>query len=87
MNFNMKPEHQQNQIKVHYYPYRAFGSQSKIVYSMRFVTRRAILLIYCPGNIINIARALCDQSFNIDLHLRYVVGIHSSENSTMPRPP
>ena len=35
----------------------------------------------------NIARALCDQSFNIDLRLRYVVRIHSSENRAMPRPP
>ena len=26
----------------YYYPYRAFGDQNKIVYSMRFVTRRAI---------------------------------------------
>ena len=33
---------------VYYYPYRAFGGQSKIVYSTRFVTRRAILLIL-PG--------------------------------------
>ena len=31
--------------KFHYYPYRAFGGQNKIVYSTRFVTRRAILLI------------------------------------------
>ena len=27
----------------YYYPYRAFGGQNKIVYSTRFVTRRAIL--------------------------------------------
>ena len=49
-------------------------SKNKIVYSTRFVTRRAILSIL-PGNIITIARALCDQSFNIDLRLRYVVRI------------
>ena len=30
---------------------------------------------------------LCDQSFNIDLRLRYVVSIHSTENRAMPRPP
>ena len=28
---------------IRYYPYRAFGDQNKIVYSTRFVTRRAIL--------------------------------------------
>ena len=61
---------------VYYYPYRAFGGQNKIVYSMRFV--RAIFF--------NIARTLCDQSFNIDLRLRYVVRIHSSENRAMRRP-
>ena len=50
--------------KHHYYPYRAFGGQNKIVYSTRFV-RRAIFFKYCPGNIFfNIARTLCDQSFN-----------------------
>ena len=32
----------------HYYPYRAFGGQNKIVYSTRFVTRRAIILLL-PG--------------------------------------
>ena len=32
-------------IDYYYYPYRAFGGQNKIVYSTRFVTRRAILLI------------------------------------------
>ena len=43
---------------------------------------------YCPGNIfLNIVRTLCDQSFNIDLRLRYVIRIHSSENRAMPRPP
>ena len=62
----------------YYYPYRAFSDQNKIVYSTRFV-RRAIFFL--------IARPLCDQSFNIDLRLRYVVRIHSSENRTMPRPP
>ena len=47
-----------------------------------------ILYKYCPGNIFfNIARTLCDQSFNIDLRLRYVVRIHSSENRAMPCPP
>ena len=30
---------------IHYYPYRAFGGQNKIVYSTRFVTRRAIFFI------------------------------------------
>ena len=65
-------------ILYNYYPYRAFGGQNKIVYSTRFV-RRAIFF--------NIARTLCDQSFNIDLRLRYVVRIHSSENRAMPRPP
>ena len=39
------------------------------------------------GNTINIARTLCDQSFNIHLRLRYVVRIHSSENRALPRPP
>ena len=58
---------------VYYYPYSAFGGQNKIVYSTRFVTT------YCP--------VLCDQSFNIDLRLRYIVRFHSSENRTMPRPP
>ena len=29
---------------VYYYPYRAFVVQNKIVYSTRFVTRRAIIL-------------------------------------------
>ena len=33
----------------HYYPYRAFGGQNKIVYSTCFVTRRAIILLL-PGN-------------------------------------
>ena len=56
---------------MYYYPYRAFGGQNKIVYS----------------NIFNIARTLSDQSFNIDLRLRYVVRIHSSENHAVPRPP
>ena len=28
-----------------YYPYRAFGGQNKIVYSTRFLTRRAIILL------------------------------------------
>ena len=32
---------------IYYYPYRAFGGQNKIVYSTRFVTRRAILIL--PG--------------------------------------
>ena len=35
----------------------------------------------------DIALALCDQSFNIDLRLRYVVRIHSSEIRAMPHPP
>ena len=30
---------------------------------------------YCPANI-TVALGLCDQSFNIDLRLRYVVRIH-----------
>ena len=69
-----------------YYPYRAFGGQNKIVYSTRFV-RRAIFFLILPGQyFFNIARTLCDQSFNIDLRLRYVVRIHSSENRAMPRP-
>ena len=34
---------------LYYYPYRAFGDQNKIVYSTRFVTRRAIILLM-PGN-------------------------------------
>ena len=46
-----------------------------------------ILYKYCPGNIFNTARTLCDQSFNIDLRLRYFLRIHSSENRAMPRPP
>ena len=66
-------------ILYNYYPYRAFGGQNKILYPTRFVTRSA--------NIINIALALCDQSFNIDIRLQYVVRIHSSENRAMPRPP
>ena len=32
-------------ILYNYYPYRAFGGQNKIVYSTRFVTRRAIFFI------------------------------------------
>ena len=35
-------------IIMYYYPYMAFGGHNKIVYSTRFVTRRAILLIL-PG--------------------------------------
>ena len=62
----------------YHYPYRAFGGQNKIVYSTNFV-RRAIFF--------DIARTLCDQSFNSDLRLRYVVRIHSSEKCAMPRPP
>ena len=62
-----------------YYPYRAFGGQNEIVYYTRF-------LIFPGQYFFNIARTLCDQSFNIDLRLRYVVGIHSSENRAMPRP-
>ena len=38
-----------------HYPYRAFGGQNKIVYSTRFVTRRAIILLL-PG--------LCDNGGN-----------------------
>ena len=65
--------------KIYYYPYRAFGGQNKIVYS-RFVTRRAIFFLILAGQyFFNIARTLCDQSCNIDLRLRYVVRIHSSE--------
>ena len=64
---------------IYYYPYRVFGGQNKIVYSTRIETRRAISL--------KIGQALCDQSFNIDLRLQYVVRIHSSENRAMPRPP
>ena len=46
------------------------------------------IFLILPGQyFFNIARTLCDQSFNIDLRLRYVVGIHSSENRAMPRPP
>ena len=45
----------------YYYTYRAFGGQNKILYSTHFV-RRAIFF--------NIARTLCDQSFNFDLRLR-----------------
>ena len=71
----------------YYYPYRAFGGQNKILYSTRFV-RRAIFFLILPGQYFsNIARTLCDQSFNNDLRLRYVVRIHSSENRAMPRPP
>ena len=55
-----------------------YGGQNKIVHSTYFV-RRAIFF--------NIARTFCDQSFNIDLRLRYVVRIHSSENRAMPHPP
>ena len=40
------------QTLIYYYPYRAFGGQNIIVYSTRFVTRRAILLLL-PG--------LCDK--------------------------
>ena len=73
--------------KIHYYPYRAFDGQNKIVYSP-FVTRRAIFFLILPGQYsFNIARTLCDQSFYIDLRLRYVVSIHSTENRAMPRPP
>ena len=32
-------------ILYNYYPYRAFGGQNKIMYSMRSVTRKAILLL------------------------------------------
>ena len=39
----------------YYYPYRAFGGQNKIMYSTRFVTRRAILLFFDLGNIVNIS--------------------------------
>ena len=59
-----------------YYPYRAFGGQKKIH-----------ALCDKEGNIINIARALFDQSFNNYLRLQYVVRIHSSEIRAMPRPP
>ena len=46
------------------------------------------IFLILPGQyFFNIARTLCDQSFNIDLRLRYVVRIQSSENRTMPRPP
>ena len=55
---------------MYYYPYRAFGGQNKIVYSTRFVTRRAIFFLILPGQyFFDIARTLCDQSFNIDLRL------------------
>ena len=37
------------------YPYRAIGGQNKIVYSTRFVTRRAIISLL-PG--------LCDKEGN-----------------------
>ena len=66
-------------ILYNYYPYRAFGGQNKIVYSTRFVRGGQYFS--------NIARTLCAQSFNIELRLRYVVRIHSSENRAMPRPP
>ena len=39
----------------HYYPYRAFGGQNKIVYPTHFVTRRSIILLL-PG--------LCDKEGN-----------------------
>ena len=38
-----------------YYPYRAFGDQNKSVYSTRFVTRKAIILLL-PG--------VCDKEGN-----------------------
>ena len=72
---------------VYYYSYRAFGGQNKIVYSTRFVRRAIFFLNIARAIFFNIARTLCDQSFNIDLRLRYVVRIHSSENRAMPRPP
>ena len=45
----------------YYYPYRGFGGQNKIVYSTRFVTRRAMILLLSglcdkEGNNIIIAR-------------------------------
>ena len=46
-----------------------------------------MFLILLGQYFLNIARTLCDQSFNIDLRLRYVVRIHSFENRAMPRPP
>ena len=41
-------KHERENIKF-YYPYRAFSGQNKIVYSTRFVTRTAIILLL-PGN-------------------------------------
>ena len=86
--FNEKVKFTQLANIDYYYPYRAFGGQNTIVYSTRFVTRRAIFFLNIAWAIFfNIARTLCDQSFNIGLRLRYVVRIHSSENRAMPRPP
>ena len=73
--------------------YRAFGGQNKIMYSTRFVTRRAIISLL-PGNNIIIAWALCDQSLNIDLRLRlayipadfWVASMMSSLRSCWHRP-
>ena len=68
-------------ILYNYHPYRAFGGQNKIVYSTQLWGGQYF------GQYCHIAQTLCDQSFNIDLRLRYVVTIHSSENRAMPRPP
>ena len=59
--------HHLNNIYYYYYPYRAFGGHNK--------NRVFHALCDKEGNIINIARAillifaraLCDQSFNIDM--------------------
>ena len=45
------------QNNYYHYPYRAFDGQNKIVY-FRFVTRRAIIFLYCPGNILLILPGL-----------------------------
>ena len=76
----------ENMNILYYYPYRAFGGQNKIVYST--LCEEGNIFLILPGQyFFNIALTLCDQSFNIDLRLRYVVRIHSSENRAMPRPP
>ena len=53
-----------------------------------FSDKEGNIFLILPGQyFFNIARTLCDQSFNIDLRLRYVVRIHRSENRAMPCPP
>ena len=75
-----------NTNKDYYYPYRAFGGQNRVFHAL--CDKEGNILLILPGQyFFNIARTLCDQSFNIDLRLRYVVRIHSSENRALPRPP